>query len=316
MTERQGSIYVLCNVVNGKEYVGQTIKQPASLRWDEHLYAAFVKNDRRPLYRAIRKSDRLYGDLRNFTAEVVWVGPESKLNTLERTTVRRRKTFIDWGMGYNLTTGGDYRKMSKRSINKLRESLKAHYANPEARDRQRRGTLAANVLDPLLSVRHAEVLRGRRDTRYTRIKKAAAQLNRVYTDDQRSAYADRASALHRGKKLSAAHCANISKAQRGKTRKPLSEAVRRKIGTAQIGKVIPQWQRDKISKTLLGNIPWNKGRKLSAEHCAKLSASHKGIRPSEATRLKMSAKSKGHPNYNHRIMLRDSKGAFVKGSLT
>ena len=123
--ERTGSIYVLHNLRSEKEYAGQTIKLP-EVRWAEHIYAAFIKMDRRPLYCAMRKNVRETGKL-NFTGEVVWRGSESKLNAAEKRTVRQRKTFIDWGWGYNLTTGGDHFKLSKRSIRKIRKTLIQYY---------------------------------------------------------------------------------------------------------------------------------------------------------------------------------------------
>jgi hypothetical protein len=74
----------------------------------------------------MRKNVRETGKL-NFTGEVVWRGSESKLNAAEKRTVRQRKTFIDWGWGYNLTTGGDHFKLSKRSIRKIRKTLIQYY---------------------------------------------------------------------------------------------------------------------------------------------------------------------------------------------
>jgi group I intron endonuclease len=111
-------------LVTGKGYVGQTIKPRVEVRWLQHIRLAFVKNDSRPLYRAMRK----YG-LKNFTAEVIWTGPESKLNAAEKRFVQERRTFIDTGWGYNLTTGGDRYKLSGAAVRKLRLGVKAAYDN-------------------------------------------------------------------------------------------------------------------------------------------------------------------------------------------
>lgn len=130
ISERIGFIYVIHNLVNDKEYVGQTIKNPAVARLMDHIYTAFTTKLNRPLYCAMRK----YG-LKNFTFEILWVGPESQLNAAEKRFVRSRKTFIDTGWGYNLTTGGGQFRMSKRSILKLRTSLLKYYEDPQARAR-------------------------------------------------------------------------------------------------------------------------------------------------------------------------------------
>lgn len=119
--ERQGSVYVLHNLINDKEYVGQTIRKP-EVRWAEHIKAAFVKKDKRPLYRAMCRNGLI-----NFTAEVIWIGPESKLNAAEIRFVRQRKTFKDTGWGYNLTTGGGQFKMSRSTCLKIRRAARAYY---------------------------------------------------------------------------------------------------------------------------------------------------------------------------------------------
>jgi hypothetical protein len=98
---RYGWIYVLRCVINDKEYVGQTIERRAEIRWRAHVRSAFVAKVKRPLYASMR----MYG-LENFVGEVLWYGPESKLNSFERKFIRERKTCIDDGWGFNLTRGG------------------------------------------------------------------------------------------------------------------------------------------------------------------------------------------------------------------
>jgi group I intron endonuclease len=127
MENRGGFVYLLICVVNGKGYVGQTVKQPER-RWAEHVAAA-LRGDRRPLYAAMRK----YG-FKNFNASILWHGSEVDLNAAEIRFVRKCKTFIDGGWGYNLTTGGRCFRLARRSIRKIRRSLIRFYKeHPERR---------------------------------------------------------------------------------------------------------------------------------------------------------------------------------------
>ena len=130
---RQGYIYVLRNLTNGKEYVGQTVCGVLN-RWRGHLHAAFKDYSSKPLYRAMRKAYERDGSLRSFTVGELWTGPESKLNMMERRFVRQRMTFIDWGMGYNLTTGGNHCKLSLRSKRKIAKAAREQWVDPAKRD--------------------------------------------------------------------------------------------------------------------------------------------------------------------------------------
>ena len=55
----------------------------------------------------------------------------------------------------------------------------------------------------------------------------------------------------------------------------------------------PAERAAKISATLMGNIPWNKGKQLSPEHVEKMAASKRGKKASAETRAKMSATRTG-----------------------
>ena len=44
----------------------------------------------------------------------------------------------------------------------------------------------------------------------------------------------------------------------------------------------------------MSGTPWNKGKKLSAEHKRKLSEAHMGLKHTEATKQKISKANKGH----------------------
>ena len=64
--------------------------------------------------------------------------------------------------------------------------------------------------------------------------------------------------------------------------------LKQKLSLKHKGKIISEEQRRKISDTLKGNIPWNKGKNLSEKHCENLSKSHKGKTLSEEQKRKIS----------------------------
>ena len=111
----KGIIYVAENTVNGKRYVGQTIRKfeerQADHRRDSELYDF-------KFYRAIRK----YG-WDNFNWAIIVEGVESveSLNRLEQYWIKELDTFKN---GYNSTTGGESFLMSEETKRKLSESHK------------------------------------------------------------------------------------------------------------------------------------------------------------------------------------------------
>jgi group I intron endonuclease len=122
--ERVGYIYTLINLLNGKEYVGQTVRGTLN-RLKQHVYEAFGKKTNTPLYRAMRRDG-----MANFKVAELWRGPESKLNAAEKRFIRQRKTFINLGFGYNLTTGGGQFKMSLATRKKISRLRKKFFKDP------------------------------------------------------------------------------------------------------------------------------------------------------------------------------------------
>jgi group I intron endonuclease len=94
---REGIIYLITDTVNGKKYIGQTVKG-LSKRWKTHLQAV-----RRGSKNAIHKAIRKYG-AESFTIEVIAETLEPFLDDLEVFFIRLHNTFSKWG--YNLTEGG------------------------------------------------------------------------------------------------------------------------------------------------------------------------------------------------------------------
>ena len=235
--ERQGSIYVFHNLYNDKEYAGQTVRKP-EIRWAEHIAAAFVKNDQRPFYRAMRKNWRASGGKSvGFSVEVIWVGPESMLNAAEKRTVRQRRTFIDTGWGYNLTTGGDHAKMSERTKKKLARLARAQWADLVIRAKHaasdaRESTHAKRSAAMRGCVRSEETCAKHRIPckAATRAKISAAHIGRTASDETRA-------------KLSISHMGNTS--AKGCIR---SAAVRAKLSAAHKG--IPWSAARRAAQTL------------------------------------------------------------------
>lgn len=144
--ERVGYVYEARNTKNQKGYVGQTIRAP-EVRWAQHLRTA-KGGDVRPLYRALRRDGA-----EAFTLNVLWQGSEKELNAAEKRYVRIRSTFIDTGWGYNLTTGGDHKKLSKASRRKISRSLRLQFASIEARTALSARRKRQFIADPTLRVR-------------------------------------------------------------------------------------------------------------------------------------------------------------------
>ncbi|WMU08104.1 putative intron-associated endonuclease 1 [Clostridium phage vB_CtyS-FA67] len=120
----KGIIYVAENIINGKRYVGQTIRK------FEERQAQHKKDSERldfKFYRAIRK----YG-WDNFNWAVIVEGVESveSLNSLEQYWIKELDTFES---GYNSTTGGEGYIVSDETKKKLSESRKGRQFSEETK---------------------------------------------------------------------------------------------------------------------------------------------------------------------------------------
>lgn len=137
---RIGEVYVLTNLKNGKEYVGKGVsvngKGGATRRWGAHIRDARPGKSDLPIHRAIRK----YGT-HNFSAEVIWCGPEFKACEKEIYFIDKRRTMTP--SGYNLTVGGEGQRASKALRKQMSATRKRYFEeHPEAREQIRRQVLA------------------------------------------------------------------------------------------------------------------------------------------------------------------------------
>lgn len=111
-----GRIYLITNAVNGKKYVGQTVK-PIEKRLKEHFKAAFSENRKSIICSAIRK----YGSV-NFTIECIQDDIAiADLDAAEQYWVKHYDTFGKFG--YNATTGGNQCRISDETKLKISIAL-------------------------------------------------------------------------------------------------------------------------------------------------------------------------------------------------
>ena len=96
-----GTIYSIVCKVNGKRYIGQTIKELGE-RWRGHIQESKTKSHR-PLYRAIKKYGQGMFTIRALETDI----PAQQLSEREIYWIDQFDTFNN---GYNLTTGGEQSK--------------------------------------------------------------------------------------------------------------------------------------------------------------------------------------------------------------
>ena len=133
-----GRIYLIINTVNGKKYVGQTIK-PVEKRLKEHLKAAFIENRRTIICSAIRK----YGK-DNFS--VICVQDNIAIDDLdiaEQYWVKYYDTFSK--NGYNATSGGNQCRISDETKLKISAALKGKPKSEEHKKKMSEAQKGINI---------------------------------------------------------------------------------------------------------------------------------------------------------------------------
>lgn len=103
-------IYKITNIINGKSYIGQTIRSPKK-RWEEHKKNALLINT--PFYQSIKK----YGS-DNFLFEIIDKAfSVEDLNKKEEECIKLFNTMFP--SGFNLKEGGSNKKYSSFSKEKM-----------------------------------------------------------------------------------------------------------------------------------------------------------------------------------------------------
>lgn len=98
MNKEYSNIYIITNIINNKQYIGQTIKS-IKQRFEQHLRNSENSDiNRMPIHKAIKK----YGK-DNFKVELLERVPLEEANTKEKYYINKYNTYHD---GYNATLGG------------------------------------------------------------------------------------------------------------------------------------------------------------------------------------------------------------------
>lgn len=108
-----GYIYIIKNKINGKLYIGQTIRQDINDRWRQHKSC---KKDTigNYLYNAYKK----YG-LNNFEYKLICICFDEDCNKIEKEYIQKFNTL--YPNGYNLQVGGGNHKLSDNVKQLIRE---------------------------------------------------------------------------------------------------------------------------------------------------------------------------------------------------
>jgi len=129
-------IYKATNKMNGKEYIGQTIRD-LSVRITEHKYSAFNRTNNLPFGNAMAK----YG-FENFVFEEIDSASSiEELNKKEELYISKFNTLFP--NGYNLDLGGNNKNTSEYTRKKQSEFRKALFSNKENHPNWRKSSAAA-----------------------------------------------------------------------------------------------------------------------------------------------------------------------------
>lgn len=298
-----GFIYKITNSVNGKVYIGQTVSK-VSTRWSAHKRNARKSLNNFYITRAIQK----YGE-GTFVIETLAEVASEWLDALEVAFIFACKA-QDCAFGYNLNVGGSgytewkaeqirtamigrtpwnkgitgqipWNKditdcFSEETIREMSESRKGTPCHPNAIAALRLRTISPEHREAIKLGIAAHVV-----TEEERQKRSTSGTGRKmpkWTDERRDAHVPLKGELN---------------GFYGKTHSPETRAL---ISAANVGRVapnkgvpVPQDVRDKIAATLMGNVPWNKGKEATEEAKRNQSLAHTGKTQSPETVAKRTA---------------------------
>jgi group I intron endonuclease len=127
-----GYIYRITNTINKKVYIGQTIQETVEKRWE--LHRRLAKKDKGCT--ALKEAFKKYG-IDKFKFEVLIICFNEDCIAYEKEYIKKYNALVP--NGYNISEGGNGgalfkgKQHTEETKNKLRETSKAYYNNPENR---------------------------------------------------------------------------------------------------------------------------------------------------------------------------------------
>jgi group I intron endonuclease len=92
-----GYIYLITNKINGKQYIGQTLREEINDRWKQHL-------NKKSIGRCLKSAYLKYG-VENFNFKIICICFDEDCNKYEKEYIIKFNTISP--NGYNLSEGGD-----------------------------------------------------------------------------------------------------------------------------------------------------------------------------------------------------------------
>ena len=244
--EQLGTIYLLTNKINGKQYVGKT-KRSLEKRIVEHK-----RNDSKG-GSAIEVAIQKYG-WENFTVEILETCPVEKMDERERHFIKALGTKSP--DGYNLTDGGE--GLSNPSP-ETRAKMSAH--RPDIRGEKNPNY--GKKTPPEVCAKISKANKGKPSPR-------KGKTHSEETRDKIAAKAKGRPSPRKGKKLSEETIAKISAAKKGKPGTPHSPESKAKISVANKGKPSPLKGKKRspefCAKVAAGKKAWWAKKKLESQN--------------------------------------------------
>lgn len=129
-----GYIYLITNIINKKQYIGQTIQKDIKSRWKQHKCMSSCT-----IGKYLLDSYKKYG-IHNFKFQIVCICFDEDIDKLEKYYIQKFNTLAP--NGYNLTSGGKHKYLSKETKDKIRNSLINKPSKPCSEETKKKISLA------------------------------------------------------------------------------------------------------------------------------------------------------------------------------